>query len=81
MHCVLVSVNMNIGRKIGFSVYGAVRQIRESLDDSANNTMDVTVYDEIDDTVYASVWESFGGGLIASVEGEIWDYEYAKTFG
>jgi hypothetical protein len=69
---------MNIGRQIDFTVYGAVSPIRESLDDSANNTMDVTVYDEIDDTVYASVWVSFDGGLIASVEGEIWDYEYAK---
>jgi hypothetical protein len=67
---------MNISRVINFSVYGAVSQIRESLDDSANNTMDVTVYDEIDDTVYASVWETLDGGLIASVEGEIWDYEY-----
>jgi hypothetical protein len=67
---------MNISRVINFSVYGAVSQIRESLDDSANNTMDVTVYDEIDDTVYASGWETLDGGLIASVEGEIWDYEY-----
>jgi hypothetical protein len=67
---------MNISRKINFSVYGAVSPIRESLDDSVNNTMDVTVYDEIDDMVYASVWVSFDGGLIASVEGEIWDYEY-----
>lgn len=67
---------MNIGRQINYSVYGAVRQIRESLDDSANNTLDVTVYDEIDDMVYASVWESFDCGLIASVEGEIWDYVY-----
>jgi len=67
---------MNISRQINFSVYGAVSPIRESLDDSANNTMDVSVYDEIDDMVYASVWVSFDGGLIASVEGEIWDYEY-----
>lgn len=69
---------MNISRKIDFSVYGAVSPIRESLDDSVNNTMDVTVYDEIDDMIYASVWESFDGGLITSVEREIWDYEYNR---
>ncbi len=67
---------MNISRKISLSVYGAVSPIRESLDDSANNMMDVTVYDEIDDMIYGSVWESFDGGLITSVEKEIWDYEY-----
>jgi hypothetical protein len=72
---------MNIGRVINFTVYGDVRQIRETLNDALNNTLDVSVYDEIDDNVYASVWDIFDGGLIASVEGEIWDYEYAKTFG
>jgi hypothetical protein len=70
---------MNIGRQINYSVYGAVRQIRESLD--ANNTLDVTVYDEIDDMVYGSVWDIFDGRLITSIETEIWDYKYAKTFG
>jgi hypothetical protein len=69
---------MNISRKINFSVYGAVSQIRESLDDSVNNTMDASVYDEIDDKVWGSVWESFDGGLITSVEKEIWHYEYTK---
>ncbi len=69
---------MNISRKINFSVYGAVSQIRESLDDSVNNTMDASVYDEIDDMIYGSVWESFDGGLITSVEKEIWHYEYTK---
>jgi hypothetical protein len=67
---------MNINRKIGLSVYCAVYQVRKSLDDSANNTMDVSVYDEIDDTVYGSVWDIFDGGLITSVETEIWHYEY-----
>jgi hypothetical protein len=72
---------MNTSRKIGFSVYGAVSPIHESLDKSVDNILDVLVYNEIDDMVYASVWESFDGGLIASVETEIWDYKYAKTFG
>jgi hypothetical protein len=71
---------MNISRKINFSVYGAVSPIRESLDKSVDNILDVLVYNEIDDKIYASVWVSFDGGLIASVEGEIWDYKYAKTF-
>jgi hypothetical protein len=58
---------MDIGRQINFSVYGAVRHY---------NTLDVSVYDEIDDMVYGSVWDIFDGGLITSVEREIWDYEY-----
>ena len=73
--------NMNISRKINFSVYGAVSRIRESLDDSVDNTLDVLVYNEIDDMIYSSVWNSFDGGLITSVEKEIWDYEYDETFG
>jgi len=74
---------MNISKKIGLSVYGAVSPIRESLNDALNNTLDVSVYKiiSIDDMVYASVWESFDGGLITSVEKEIWDYEYDETFG
>jgi hypothetical protein len=58
------------------SVYGVVSPIRTSLDLSVRKTLDISVYNEIDDRVYGSVWESFGGGLITSVEGEIWDYEY-----
>jgi len=68
---------MNISIVINYSVYGAASQIRESLADALNcNTMDASVYDEIDDNVYASVWESFDGGMVTSVEKEIWDYEY-----
>jgi hypothetical protein len=72
---------MNISRKIGLSVYGAVSPIRESFDDALNNTLDVSVYKiiSIDDTIYSSVWNSFDGGLITSVEKEIWDYEYDKA--
>jgi hypothetical protein len=67
---------MNISRQINFSVYGAVSRIRETLNDALYNTLDVSVYDEIDDKIYASAWNISDGGLITSVETEIWDYVY-----
>jgi hypothetical protein len=70
---------MNINRQISYSVFTDITQIRESIVDSIDNyTSRAAIYSAVEDVLHASVWDSVEGGLVASIEREILDYEYSK---